>query len=44
MARLPRFRHPRAKALAELPAEEWQACEKIWADVMALLKGIEQTK
>jgi serine/threonine-protein kinase len=31
-----------AKELAKLPTDERQACEKLWADVAALLKGSER--
>jgi hypothetical protein len=33
-----------AAALARLPAEERAACERLWADVAALLKKAEKAK
>jgi hypothetical protein len=33
-----------AAALAKLPAEERAACEKLWAEVTALLKKVEEMK
>jgi len=33
-----------AKELAQLPADERQTCEKLWADVAALLKKIKAPK
>jgi hypothetical protein len=31
-------------AVAKLPAEEQEACKKLWADVAALLKKVEEKK
>jgi hypothetical protein len=31
-------------AVAKLPADEQEACKKLWADVTALLKKIEEKK
>jgi hypothetical protein len=33
-----------ADAVAKLPADEREACKKLWSDVAALLKKVEEKK